>query len=63
MLPVLFSPDATSWENFGLGVLVDAISCEAEENRNGSYELELTYPITGAHFADITLRCLISVSP
>ena len=63
MLPVLFSPDATSWENFGLGVLVDAISCEAEENRNGSYELELTYPITGAHFADIALRCLILAKP
>ena len=63
MYPVLFSADATTWTSFGIGVLSDTISCEVEENRNGSYELEMTYPITGVHFDDIALRCLILAKP
>jgi len=63
MYPVLFGPEATSFDSFGIGVLSDAISCEVEENRNGAYELELTYPITGVFFDHIALRCLIVAKP
>lgn len=63
MHPLLFSPDATQWDSFGIGVLSDAISCEVEEYRNGSYELEMTYPISGALFSEITMRSLIVAKP
>lgn len=63
MHPVLFNANATAWTTFGIGVLSSAISCEVEENRNGTYELEMTYPVTGAHYADIALRCLIVAKP
>lgn len=63
MYPILFEHDALSWNSFGIGVLSDAITCEVEENRNGSYEVELTYPITGAFFAEIKLRRLILAKP
>jgi len=63
MYPILFEHDATSWGSFGIGVLSDAITCEVEENRNGSYELEMTYPITGTYFSEIKLRRLIVAKP
>lgn len=63
MYPILFEHDATSWDTFGIGVLSDAITCEVEENRNGSYELEMTYPITGAFFNEIKLRRLLMAKP
>lgn len=63
MYPILFEHDATSWGSFGIGVLSDAITCEAEENRNGPYELEMTYPITGTFFDEIKLRRLIVAKP
>ena len=47
----------------GYGDLSDTISCFVEEERNGSYELELTYPIDGLHFEDIALRMIIVAKP
>lgn len=63
MLPKLFPSNATSWASMGIGILKDAIRCDVEENRNGSYELEMEYPISGAHYADIALRSLIVAKP
>lgn len=63
MNPVLFSADASSWDSFGIGVLSDAISCIVEEERNGSYELEMEYPITGAFYSQIGFRSLIVAKP
>ena len=53
MIPVLFEYDATSFTTNGLGRLADCISCTVTEERNGIYELELQYPVTGIHFEDI----------
>ena len=39
MIPILFGARDTVDGSNGLGRLVDAISCEVEEERNGSYEL------------------------
>lgn len=33
--------------------LPDAITCSVREERNGEYELILTYPITGSHFDEL----------
>lgn len=53
MIPILFEGNVQSFTNNGLGRLADAITCKVTEERNGQFELELTYPITGIHYADI----------
>lgn len=63
MIPILFDAGAVSFTTFGIGALASVISCEVEESRNGSYELEMTYPITGAFFEEIQLRRLIVAKP
>ena len=63
MNPILFDTGETSFDSFGIGVLSSAISCEVEETRNGSYELEMTYPITGAFFNEIQLRRFVVAKP
>lgn len=55
MIPILFAANVTPDNSNGLGRLTDAISCVVEEVRNGSYELEMTYPVTGIHYDEITL--------
>lgn len=63
MIPVLFPSTATEFTSYGLGALSDAISCEVEEHRNGSYELQMEYPLTGIHYDEIALRSLILAKP
>ena len=67
MFPVLFDENAITYgqvpQDNGLGVLTDALSCVVIEERNGSYELELTYPNAGLHAQDIMLRRLIKAKP
>lgn len=63
MKPVLFAPSATSFNTNGLGTLVDAISCSVKEERNGEYELEMTYPVSGQHFSDIEMSGIICAEP
>ena len=63
MIPVLFSSTATSFTTYGLGALSDAISAEVEEERNGSYELTMQYPLTGIHYDEISLRSIILAKP
>lgn len=53
MIPILYAGNEKDFLNNGLGRLSDAIKCTVEEERNGIYELEMTYPITGVHYADI----------
>lgn len=61
MRPILFKPDETDYSTLGIGVLADATSCIVTEERNGIFELELKYPITGQHYSRIQPRCLIGV--
>lgn len=63
MKPVLFAPSATSFNTNGLGTLVDAISCSVKEERNGEFELEMTYPVSGQHFSDIEISGIICAEP
>ena len=63
MKPILFPPNATTFTTQGLGALTDAISCTVVEERNGAYELALTYPVTGIHFEEITDRSIICAIP
>ena len=63
MIPTLYTPGTTTFTTNGRGRLSDAISCYVEENRNGSYELEMVYPVDGIHFSDITHSCIITAKP
>ena len=63
MKPILFSENAATFTTNGLGRLSDAISCVVTEERNGIYELEMQYPITGAHYSDIGIQSIIAVIP
>lgn len=59
MIPILYSAEETSFTSNGIGRLVDALSCSVTEERNGIFELEMTYPINGKRFADIEIGCFI----
>ena len=61
MNPILY--ETTDTTNLGLGTLTDTISCKVTEERNGSYELEMQYPISGVHFAELDLRLFILAKP
>ena len=63
MFPVLFNSNATSFDTNGIGRLSDAKSCIVTEERNGSYELEMEYPLTGIHFEDLINGNIILVKP
>lgn len=63
MIPVLYEKTETAFTSNGLGALTDAITCTVTEARNGSYELELTYPISGIHYADIQYSRIILAVP
>lgn len=63
MIPILYEGTETSFTTNGLGRLSDAITCKVIEERNGSYELEMTYPVSGIHFEDITEGKIILAQP
>ena len=63
MIPILFPSTATDFSTRGLGPLSDCISCTVTEQRNGIYELEMQYPLTGLHYGDITDRSIILAIP
>lgn len=63
MKPVLYEPDERLFISNGICTLYDAISCVVTEERNGAYELEMIYPVDGAHYKDITFGRIILVSP
>lgn len=59
----LFDSTATNFSTNGIGPLPDAISCVVAEERNGMFELEMVYPITGKRYADIDFRKIILAKP
>ena len=63
MIPILFAPNATVFTTNGVGRLSDAIKCVVHEERNGVFELEMVYPVTGKHFSDITHSAIIVAKP
>jgi len=59
--PILYSANATSFNNYGLGVLKDAVSCLVTEERNGRFQLDMTYPIAGIHAEKLEVDLIIKV--
>ena len=62
MIPVLYSHGETSFTSNGLGRLADCISCTVTEERNGVFECEFVYPVSGRHYDDIIEGCIIFVT-
>ena len=62
MIPILYEKNEVSFTSNGLGRLRDMISCVVSEERNGVYECDFEYPVTGAHFDDILLGRIIGVT-
>ena len=63
MTPLLFPSSSSSFATQGIGALTDALSCVVTEERNGEYELELTYPTAGVNFSDIVVQNIIVAKP
>lgn len=63
MIPILFSENSTTFTTNGIGRLSDVFSCNVIEERNGQYELQMSYPMTGQHYSDITIRSIIVAKP
>lgn len=53
MIPILFNKNETAFTSNGIGRLVDCISCTCTEERNGVYEVEFDYPITGKWYKEM----------
>ena len=60
---LLYPSAETAFTTNGLGALSDAIFCEVTEERNGAFELEMEYPITGIHYEEIKSRCIVTAKP
>jgi phage minor structural protein len=63
MNPILFESTENNFDTNGIGILTDAIFCEITEERNGIFELEMQYPITGIHYEEIKTRNIIFAPP
>lgn len=62
MRPILYEKDETAFDSNGLGRLGDCISCIVTEERNGIYECDFEYPITGMNYDLIKIGRIIGVS-
>lgn len=63
MIPILYESTETSFNNNGIGSLCDTTSCVVTEERNGTYEIELQYPVGGALFEYLQEGCFIKAKP
>lgn len=58
MIPILYGEKERRFYRFGT-MLVDVISCMVTESKEGEYELEMLYPLSGQGFDEIRLRKII----
>lgn len=57
MIPILLSGTTVK------GFLTDALTCVVTEERNGIYELSLTYPVTGTLFSELAVDRFVKAKP
>lgn len=62
MLPVVYSASSSEFSSNGLGVLVDCISCKVTEERNGIFEMELSYPVNGQRAECLEVDAIIKAA-
>lgn len=59
----LYDAAETTFQDNGIGALSDAVSCIVTEERNGIFDLEMKYPITGIHYSSLQYRNIIFSKP
>lgn len=59
----LHDHNSTNFDAIGLCVLPDAMKCQVIEERNGAFELEMTYSVEGREYSNLMLRRLIIAKP
>lgn len=62
MIPILYDKTETAFTSNGLGRLADCLRCEVTEERNGIYECEFDYPISGDKYDSIQEGRIIAVT-
>ena len=62
MIPILYDTNETLFTSNGLGRLRDCISCLCTEERNGIYECDFQYPVSGANFDKIQVGRIIGIT-
>lgn len=60
-VPILYKASETDFSTMGLGPLRDASSALVTEERNGLFELEMTYPVDGIMLSELKNDRLIKV--
>lgn len=63
MKPILFNEYETNFNTNGIGVLIECVEAKVREVRNGLFELELTYPVSGRYADQIVRFNIISAKP
>lgn len=63
MIPRLFPQDATTFNNYGICPLIDAISCTVDQGRNNEFILSMTYPRDGRWATEIAGGRIILATP
>lgn len=53
MIPILYERGETAFTSNGLGRLPDCGMCQVTEERNGIFEVQFTYPVTGHNYENI----------
>ena len=61
MIPILYDKGETDFTNNGLGRLADCLSCTVTEERNGIYECQFTYPVSGGMYEEIQEGRIVGV--
>lgn len=59
----LFDENATVFDSLGIGELPDASRAEVVEERNGMFELEFDYPVTGTRYGELKLGRIVCCKP
>lgn len=59
MIPILYGESERKFAGNAIGYLMDCISCTVTEERNGIYECEFSYPVTGPLFSEISENRII----
>lgn len=62
MIPILYDSTETAFTSNGVGRLRDCISCVVSEERNGIYECDFEYPVTGANYSKIQCGKIVGVT-
>lgn len=63
MKPILFESNEMDFVGNGIGILADAASCFVTEEKNGAFELEMSYPISGIHYSELLMERIVLAKP